>query len=168
MAYGLIRRGMGVRFLGREIGKGLINLIRQMDAASIEALEFNLEAWEAREVEKATRKRNDAALAAITDKVACIGVFIDNLPETSRTVSALVAAIDFLFEEKTGQLLALCTVHKSKGMEWDHVFILDRHLMPSKYATQEWMKVQESNIVYVAITRAKTHLSYINSECWKE
>ena len=36
--------------------------------------------------------------------------------------------------------------------------------MPSKYARQEWQMAQETNIHYVAITRARAELYYIDSE----
>jgi ATP-dependent exoDNAse (exonuclease V) beta subunit len=32
---------------------------------------------------------------------------------------------------------------------------------PSKYATLDWMKEQEKNLQYVAVTRAKYKLTYI-------
>jgi superfamily I DNA/RNA helicase len=166
MAYGLIGRGVGVRFLGRDIGQGLISLIRKLDAPNIDALEINLDTWQTRETDKAKRKRQDSRIQSIEDKAACLRVFIQNLAETRRTISALIDAIETLFAEKSGQLLTLCTIHKSKGMEWARVFILDRGLMPSKYATQPWMRVQESNLEYVAITRAKRHLTYIYSDAW--
>jgi superfamily I DNA/RNA helicase len=51
-------------------------------------------------------------------------------------------------------------------MEWHRVFILDAHLMPSKWATRAWMREQEDNLAYVAITRAKSRLSYITSGGW--
>jgi DNA helicase-2/ATP-dependent DNA helicase PcrA len=53
-------------------------------------------------------------------------------------------------------------------MEWNRVFILDRWRMPSKYATQPWQQEQEQNLIYVAITRAKRELTYIDGKCWKD
>ena len=56
-------------------------------------------------------------------------------------------------------LLTLCSVHKSKGLEWERVFLLGREdYMPSKWAKKDWMKIQENNLIYVAITRAKKDL----------
>jgi superfamily I DNA/RNA helicase len=39
--------------------------------------------------------------------------------------------------------------------------------MPSPYARKDWMKEQEANLEYVAITRAMVNLYYIESNCWK-
>lgn len=168
LAYGLIGKGVGVRFLGRDIGQGLVNLIKKLDAPNIDALEINLESWEVREIDNAQRKRQEARIQSIEDKAACLRVFIANLTESKRTVMQLVRNIEALFAEKKGRMLTLCTIHKSKGMEWERVFILDRGLMPSRWATKPWMRVQESNLQYVAITRAKNHLTYIGSDCWGE
>ena len=56
-------------------------------------------------------------------------------------------------------LLTLCSVHKSKGLEWERVFLLGRQdFMPSKWAKKDWMQVQENNLIYVGITRAKKDL----------
>jgi superfamily I DNA/RNA helicase len=57
--------------------------------------------------------------------------------------------------------LTLCTVHKAKGLEWNRVYILDEFLMPSKYARQAWQQQQETNLQYVAVTRAKQELKFI-------
>ena len=77
-------------------------------------------------------------------------------------------AIEQLFDEKRRGLLTLSTIHKAKGLEWPTVFILDaRTLMPSKWAQLPWQKVQERNLQYVAVTRAKLNCFYITSNCWR-
>ena len=168
MAYGLIGRKIGVNFLGREIGKGLIALVKKMKAKSIDELEIKLNAYKEREVAKLQEKNQDSAADACADKVDCIFVFIGHLDENNRTIDALIAGISELCAEKNGRAITLATVHKSKGLEWHHVYILDRDRMPSKYARQAWQMRQENNLIYVAITRAKTHLTYITSNAWKE
>ena len=56
-------------------------------------------------------------------------------------------------------VLTLSTVHKSKGREWQRVYILGRaKYMPSPYAKKAWQIEQESNLEYVAITRAIAEL----------
>jgi superfamily I DNA/RNA helicase len=83
-------------------------------------------------------------------------------------VGDLLEAIDALFQSK-GRGITLSSVHKSKGREWERVFILDfGTYMPSKYAKKDWQKIQENNLIYVAITRAKRYLGYLPSNCWKD
>lgn len=55
----------------------------------------------------------------------------------------------------------LMTIHKSKGLETDNVYILDQHLIPNKYVTQDWEQIQEQNLKYVMITRARKKLGFL-------
>lgn len=65
---------VGCRILGRDIGVGLENLIKQMKARDIDHLEERLDAYAGREVAKLTSKgREDKAQAVdddINDKLA--------------------------------------------------------------------------------------------------
>lgn len=168
MAYGFLRRGRRVRFLGRDFGEGLIILIEKMNTEDIDVLQDRLYDWYQREFARAQKKNNEGLMISIEDKYQCLKIFIGNLKEPYRTVDDLVYEIAKMFKETDEPMLTLCTGHKSKGFEWEHVFWLDKALIPSKYATQDWMKKQEKNLAYVIITRAKHHLTFINSFCWKD
>lgn len=167
LAFGFIKRNVGVRILGREIGQGLVTLVKKMNAQDIDDLESKLRRWSDRETRKCYARGHDSAAAAIEDKFSCLSVFIDQLSESNRTIAEILRRIEDLFTNNHLGLLTLCTVHKAKGLEWERVFILDRDkYMPSKWAKQEWEKKQERNLLYVAITRAKLDLRYIKSSCW--
>lgn len=58
--------------------------------------------------------------------------------------------------------IKLCTIHKSKGLEHDVVYLLNENLIPSKFALTEEALVQEKNLRYVARTRAKNSLYLLN------
>lgn len=64
--------------------------------------------------------------------------------------------------------IKLCTIHKSKGLEHDTVYILNEFLIPSKYAMLEEQLIQENNLKYVARTRAKENLIFLNLKEEKE
>lgn len=96
-------------------------------------------------------------LSELQDLLTCIRHF----------ASISSSLIDFNTKLKTlfapaapsNPILTLSSIHKSKGLEWPTVFLLGRNVwMPSPFATLPWMLQQESNLTYVAITRAKTHL----------
>lgn len=163
-AFALIRRSIGCRVLGREIGASLISMIDKTRAATIEELEQKLESARLRELRKAEAADNSSAIEEINDRYACISLFVEN----ESSIDAIKSRIASLFDDTARGLLTLATVHKSKGLEWPKVFILDRHLMPSKFAKQPWQQRQEKNLQYVAITRAKLDLVYINSNDWKK
>jgi DNA helicase-2/ATP-dependent DNA helicase PcrA len=60
------------------------------------------------------------------------------------------------------------SIHKAKGLEWENVYILDAHLLPSKYAKTSWAIEQENNMHFVAITRALKNLTYISTNFLQE
>lgn len=163
-AFSLIQRRIGCRVLGREIGQGLNLLIDKLNAKDLEQLSTKLDMYEMRETSKFTRKGDEQAADAVRDRVACISLFLSQ----AESISNLKQAISALFDDGAKGLLTLSTVHKAKGLEWPTVFILDfDKYMPSPYAKQPWQRKQEENLIYVAITRAKLDLKYIESGKWR-
>ena len=76
----------------------------------------------------------------------------------------LTNKIDVIFSDQTEQGVCLSTIHKAKGLEANNVFILCPSLMPSKHAVRRWEIIQEENLMYVAVTRAKQKLCYISEK----
>jgi len=169
VAYGLIARGRACQILGREIGEGLVNLIRNQHARGIDGLTAKLEEFKARETAKFIAKGEENRAEAVADRVDCVFAIVEALGENERTVPALIRKIETMFVEdgEKRDVLTLCTVHKAKGLEWDRVAILRPELMPSKAARQDWAVAQEYNLLYVAATRAKSVLIYVQDEDMK-
>jgi len=168
-AFALIERGVGVRVLGRDIGAGLVTTIRSCKATSLDELEQVLIRKRQTESAREYRRGNDQGAAAIEDKYDCLNIFLQHERRNRGTIASMAMRIENLFDEKRRGLLTLSTIHKAKGLEWPTVFILDaKKLMPSKWATQEWQQKQERNLGYVARTRAKLHLKFITSNCWRK
>ena len=81
------------------------------------------------------------------------------------TTEELTKKIEDIFPKNDkGEGIILSTVHKAKGLEADNVFIACASLMPSKSALDEWQVQQERNLMYVAYTRAKKVLGFLNEE----
>jgi superfamily I DNA/RNA helicase len=160
LAYKCIGEGRRVHVMGREIGKGLINVIKKAGGkriSTIEELRPKLDAWHQKQVKKA--EKNEAKIAAIQDKVDCINVLAAGLD----TIKELTDNITDMFSD-SAQGTTLATVHKAKGLEAPRVFILNPDLMPSRWATQPWQQEQERNLQYVAVTRALETLVYLPIE----
>lgn len=51
--------------------------------------------------------------------------------------------------------IQVCTVHKSKGLEWDRVLIHNDFVMPKDGGA---VPAQDLRLMYVAVTRARLHL----------
>jgi DNA helicase-2/ATP-dependent DNA helicase PcrA len=168
LAFKLIRSGVACRVLGKQIGEGLVNLIKKMKGKTIEDLLSRLSEYSQREVAKFMAKSQEDKAEALMDRLSTIYVFIDNLNENRRTIPALIERVESMFDDSRKTILTLSTIHKAKGQEWDRVFILNRDLMPSKYARQAWQLEQETNLQYVAVTRAKSELHYIDLKTFVE
>jgi superfamily I DNA/RNA helicase len=164
-AYGLIRRGIAAKVEGRDIGIGLSKLARRWKVDLIEDLLPRLENYRAQETQKATAKGSDAKAEQVADKV-------DTLVEICTAVQAkgqhkvedVVAFIADLFGDDVDPkaCVTLATYHRAKGREWADVFLIEHHTRcPSKAARQPWQQRQESNLAYVAFTRAMKTLTFL-------
>lgn len=162
-AFTLIARGIGCVVLGKDIGAGLVTLIKKRNAKGIDNLLEKLREYEEREVAKFMARGEEQKAETVTDKVDCIVTVIENLDDRSRTVPALIAKIESMFSDSNG-VLTLSTQHKAKGREWHTVAILRPDLNPSKWARQEWQRLQEENLMYVAWTRSTSELIFIQGE----
>jgi superfamily I DNA/RNA helicase len=80
------------------------------------------------------------------------------------TISRLLERIKEYVSAK-GNAIRLSTIHRAKGLEEDRVFIVDYDKLPMGRPQQkDWEKVQEINLKYVAITRARQALYLVESE----
>lgn len=85
------------------------------------------------------------------------GLFGDNVVR----METFIKKLDDLYKVEK-DCITLCTIHKSKGLEADIVYILNEDLIPSKFASSDEQLIQEENLRYVARTRAKNELYYLN------
>lgn len=76
------------------------------------------------------------------------------------TVDTLLHKIRSIFVDKDNAI-CLCTIHKAKGLEADVVYILNEHLIPSKFAKSDEQLKQEENLRYVARSRAKDEMYFL-------
>ena len=159
----LIRAGFSAKIEGKAIGLELISLAGKWKITKLDTLSAKVEAWKEKEVAKALKARRETHAERIEDKADTLQVLIERAKSVKiDSVEGLIKMIEDIFSDdvvKNGQMIVLCTVHRSKGLEWDTVYLLGRkELMPSPYARQEWQMEQERNLIYVAVTRAKKRL----------
>lgn len=168
-AYKMIAADVACRVEGRDIGEGLIQLAQKWKRITmLTELQTKLDEWREAEVKKWEAKQAFSKVQLIEDKVETLNIIITNLQDKGvNTVTELVQHIRNLFgdtpEGQKPRVFTLSTIHKSKGREWERVFILHPELIPSKYAKQDWQMEQEYNLLYVAITRAKSELIYVDA-----
>jgi DNA helicase II / ATP-dependent DNA helicase PcrA len=168
LCFDLLRKGVLAKIKGRDIGQNLINMVEGTKKTAVKDVFSKLYAERDKIKNKIILKEGLKPEEAEThetvvnyqEKIEIIEMLADGVLDAREIVEKL----DRIFsdEEKTG--VQLSTIHKSKGLEADRVFIIHQDLMPSKYAKQDWEKEQEQNLIYVAYTRAKSYLGFVPLE----
>ena len=76
----------------------------------------------------------------------------------------IISMLDKIFDDtQHGDAIMLSTVHKAKGLEAENVYIICPELLPMIFDKQQkWEYEQEMNLKYVAITRAKKKLVWVD------
>jgi hypothetical protein len=148
MAIKLLKAGRYPELVGNDLAKSLIKTMEKLGPANTkqeEALSL-LSRW----ADKKRKTYRDKS--KVDDLEECLSVFIVENP----TLGDAIAYAKHIFSSSGP--VKLMSIHKSKGLEFDHVFILDRHLIRTEQHTQE------KNLLYVAQTRSKQTLTYIESD----
>lgn len=161
LGFNLIRNQVPAKIMGKDIGEGLIALIKRMQALDLDELSTRLVEWRDREMAKAMANDEAAKAEAVLDKADALLSVIDGMPPEMRTHEHVYATIEYLFNPNK-QAVTLATIHKAKGLEAPRVFWLNRSMCPPKWVKSGgWQMDQELNLCYVAATRAKDELIFI-------
>lgn len=146
MAVRLLKNGRYPQIVGGDIGRHLGRLMKKLGKPTMmqsEAKDAVLR-WEEERLAKARDH------GKVRDQAACMRIFL----EQGKTLGDAIAYAEHLLS-RAGPI-QLMTGHKSKGLEFDHVYFLDQHLVRDEQ--------QDKNLRYVIQTRAKQTLTYIDSE----
>lgn len=167
----LIAKGIQARVRGRDIGKSLGKLAK--DASKVE-IDPTIEAqgWRvgfAKRLSKfvairtdmlAQKKHTEAAIEALNDSAEALNVYLEGNPAIN-SLEALTDGIEALFAD-AGAAVWLSSIHRSKGLEADRVFVLKPDKMRLSWKGQlAWQAEQEANLEYVGLTRAKKDLYFV-------
>jgi len=168
MCFKMIQAGVTAIVKGRDIAQGLINIIEKSKAKTIKGFESYVEVEKAKLVKDICKKENcteseaeeTGRYIAYMDRINCIMAIGEN-------VSKLEEITDYLnkifSDDNIINAVTLSTAHKSKGLEADRVIILLPDKLPLTWKNQlEWQFQQEKNLQYVAYTRAKKELVFVD------
>ncbi|MDX2077612.1 MAG: ATP-dependent helicase, partial [bacterium] len=169
----LIGEGIPAMILGAEIGKALVAILEKLtkrkDYSFPELLKC-LGNYCTEQMDIAKKKGDDARAEAIYDQCEAVKFVISAYPE-AQSIDALTEKINSLFGDgkRFSEVVTFATIHKSKGLEAERVFILAPDKLPlrAKNMTPE-QEQQEGNLDYVARTRAKHTLVYITNKKFLE
>jgi len=170
MCIKLIAAGKTAHVLGKDIVKSIESIVKKSETKTIKGFKTWVESEKERlalEIAKdkdcsKEEARQHPAYITFMDKVECILAF----SHRESNLEYILKELNSIFtKDRQKGAITFCTAHKSKGLENDRVFILAPERLPMEWkGQQEWEFEQEMNLKYVAITRAKHELVWVNIE----
>jgi DNA helicase-2/ATP-dependent DNA helicase PcrA len=140
---------------GEEIVAPLIELVKKFDKSSGPRFRANLQTWFVVEMARAEKQGSSGWADRIEQYRKSLDLILDAGVDPIRIVWMLN---QLAFGEKNAPIV-LSTVHKAKGLEADHVYLM-RRSFPT-YQENRIVTDEHRNLEYVAITRAKRNLTWI-------
>ena len=143
--------------------KFLTDTVKQIgdNDLSIRAFKRHLVKYVDTKRELYTQQDADNALEELEDFAAIMDTILEKVRTTDK-VSDLVAYIkdlDRRIRESDGSL-TLSTMHGSKGLEWETTYLIGYEEIGNR-ASKEWKEIEARNLRFVAVTRAKTNLIFL-------
>lgn len=149
---------------GSDFGRRIVELVNKYDKREdmVDELNYQLNKYRMELIDHGiTDYEKHQGYSSQKDFVDCVLLINKTITDISQFKTRVKEI--FCDDEKIGEYttnsIILSTIHKSKGLEADRVFIIKPQLLMQKQPL-EWMDKQESNLKYVAITRAKNELIY--------
>lgn len=133
---------------------GLTSFIRHFKEETTIGFLLKLDLWFEKERSAAESKGYKSKVASLTDKYETLKLLAQELDFTWQ----IVDLIKQLQDSTVGPTFS--TIHKAKGLEAPHVYLLRPDLIPAFYAKTEEAKAQEMNLKFVAITRSQETFTY--------
>lgn len=160
VAMNLLKEGKRARIAGRDIGTGLINLVNKIRAASIPDFIVKVQRWEQQQVEHMLQANREDRIEGVRDQanmLVTLAIGANSVYDVTNRIR------DLFTDDGLGSkgVITCSSVHKAKGLEADRVMILVDTLYagkPKGKGASDKRKMEEANIEYVAITRAKNEL----------
>lgn len=166
-----IRAGIPAFVKGQDIGVGLKTIIKRSKKTEVTDL-FEFLQDELYKIQTNIAKRKNISMEeakdeyryiAFQDKINTLNVIAFDCEDTG----AMINKIDVLFKDSDSGI-CFSTIHKSKGLEADNVFIIALNKWPLMKAMKNPIQaVQERNLQYVSITRSRHALYFVNEEVSK-
>lgn len=156
-----IRNKRSARIEGRDIGKLLASRAKKMKATTVESFLLKLATWAQRSRRRAAASaggtQHTSAINARFEQIDDIESTLTALAEDAESIEDVYQRCEKLFVEvgNSTDVIVLSTVHKAKGLEWNRVFLLTQTLYCNGRRMDD---IEEKNIAYVAMTRAKQQL----------
>jgi DNA helicase II / ATP-dependent DNA helicase PcrA len=161
LCFDFIRAGKPAIILGRKIGEGLITMLskssQRAQSNDLDIILPELRDYVTAQSIRLTERGKISAAEYMLDQYNTIFEISDNCA----SLTDIIRVIENLFSDNNEEnAVILSTVHKAKGQEAENVYILQPEYMPLSTGDQQ----EESNIMYVAFSRAKVNLFIMEIE----
>ena len=158
--FGLLGVGMPVYIKGDDIMTSINRFLKPYMNKSVANTKSEL-MLKLDELQKDSSDEGRMKLYVFKENHTNFKALVANLSTDYEIIQVLLKKVEDLFKVKDKAVM-LCTIHKAKGLEADVVYILNEGLIPSKFATSPEQLKQEQNLKYVARSRAKNELYYLD------
>ncbi|CAB4126617.1 UvrD-like DNA helicase, C-terminal [uncultured Caudovirales phage] len=157
LAIRLIAHGQSVFILGEDAPEKLISIYKSFKVDTVGQTIWKAEQWRvAKRAEAKSVNAGITKLHGIDDTAQSLKVLSSSM-DYDAPMENLYDLIRTLFTYRK-EAVMISTIHSAKGLEADKVIWLNSDECPLEYGEQDWEKQQERNLIYVAITRAKSLL----------
>lgn len=154
----LLSKGYDAKIVGKDMSDRLLTEAKKIEKDRGVINKYEIEVYLDNRVEELKQKEKFYEIRGLTetcDILMAFGIRYSSLSELKKLIYSIFRA------DKKDSAIRLSTIHKVKGMEADRVFIIAPELLPIPWATQPWQLEQEKNLEYVAVTRARKELYYV-------
>lgn len=158
--FSLLGTGMPVYIKGDDILTSITRFLKPYMKYSVAGTKSEL-LYKLEELQQDKTDEGRMKLYMFKENYSNFKALVSNMSTDYEIIQVLIDKIQNLFKVKDKATM-LCTIHKAKGLEADVVYILNENLIPSKFATSPEQLKQEQNLKYVARSRAKKELYYLN------
>lgn len=160
VALELYERDVDFDFLGaNEVLGPIKELVNKFDKSSKSRFQANIDTWQLVETARAEKQHASAWADRIEQyyTILCLMVQYAEPPQIVNMLFDICA-------RSTNANITLSSVHKAKGLEADVVYLMRQTFHRHQHWRQEKPTQEEDNLLYVAITRSRNALVWIDSE----
>ncbi len=159
----LIKKNIPAYCLGRDVGKGLIDILNGLEAKSIVDFYDKLQKWRDNKIQAATGWNAGRVSDLVSDQYECLKVLAENCLEVSQ-IESKINSLFFDSEYVRIPSVICSTVHKFKGKEAENIFILSDTFSSGRRQLNAAEMEQERNLRYISQTRSLKKLIFVSTK----
>jgi superfamily I DNA/RNA helicase len=153
-----LKKGIKARIEGRDVAATLRGIVTGFKAKSVPHFIERVEGWREKQTKRTLKIKKESVREQKIDTINDQADMLAALADGCVNVAEILNRVNTLFGDTEGegstQNAVVCSsVHRAKGLEADRVFVLEDTLREDND--------EECNIIYVAYTRGKKHLTLV-------